>query len=392
MKLNKFSKTTSLIFAVLLFTTQLTSNYALAYDTNFYSSNDILFYDPDASAPACGSASTSLNGAANLEQIYNFLLGKGLSDVQAAGAVGNIAIESHGDPTVVQGGSHTNNPSTLTTSGHAYGIIQWDPGAKIVSTAKNAGVTGNIYELSTQLNILWWNLTDTTPTGTKNFISQYKSVTDVTKATEMFVAKVEGTTSAIPDRVAAAKLALSYLKNPSVSVTSGTSSADCSGSVAGSAVQTAVNYAWPTFHSAPYLVMKPSYAAATAVAQAAGKYVGGGIHPGVDCGGFVTRVMQDSGVDPNYNLKSPGGTVSQWNYMVASGKYTEIHPKTTTDMQPGDIAINSDHTYMYVGKVDGFSSTTASSSYSTSGLSWRTPMAGAEAPADPNYHWFRKVQ
>ena len=164
------------------------------------------------------------------------------------------------------------------------------------------------------------------------------------------------------------------------------STSPCNGAVAGNIVQTAINYAWPEYHQADYLEMKPSYKAAVSAAQIAGKYVGGGDNPGIDCGGFVTRVMQDSGVDPNYGGGS--NVVSQYEYVKNSPDYQEIINPTETDLRPGDIAIKKDlgHTYLYVGTVANFDNKKiASASY----LSWRSPMAGMERPADPDYYWFR---
>ncbi len=175
------------------------------------------------------------------------------------------------------------------------------------------------------------------------------------------------------------------------STTSSTSSnnTSCSagdGAAAGNAIQTAINYAWPDYHPAPYVTPKDTYKKALETAKKAGKYIGGINYPGIDCGGFVTRVMQDSGVDPTYG--GGGATGIQLNYAQTSGKYTEIHPKTTADMKPGDIAIknngSSGHTYMFVGTNPGFNSNIASAS-----LDERAPMAGHETPADPEYHWFR---
>lgn len=156
----------------------------------------------------------------------------------------------------------------------------------------------------------------------------------------------------------------------------------CSGAaIAGNAVQTAINYAWPTYHNPPYLTMKPSYAAAISKAQGSNEYVGGGSNPGIDCGGFITRVMRDSGADPDYNWGpgSPkqGNTEAQQAYMDAHPeKYDKLGAVTDTKtLLPGDIAINSTHTYMYVGKQTGFSGNSVSASYSETGDSWRSPMA-----------------
>lgn len=177
---------------------------------------------------------------------------------------------------------------------------------------------------------------------------------------------------------------------PSVtgSATAGTTSASPNCGSLGNVVQTAVKYAWPDYHPPVYLDMKPEYETAIRAAQTAGKYVGGGGNPGIDCGGFVTRVMQDSGLDPNYG--GGGNTDYQERYMREHTElYEPIFPTSTADMRPGDIAINDTHTYLYVGQVAGFNSDTASSAYSADGDGWRAPMAGREIPADPDYRWYR---
>jgi hypothetical protein len=169
------------------------------------------------------------------------------------------------------------------------------------------------------------------------------------------------------------------------------------GAVAGDIVKTAINYSWPDYHNAPYLNMKPSYKAAIDKAQANGEYVGGLSHPGVDCGGFVTRVMRDSGADPNYNWGPhdgrQGATPAQQAYMDAHpDKYQNLGTKNSTaDLQPGDIAINSEHTYLYVGKQAGFNGNSASASVSFTGESWRTPMASNAyfSNSAGSFTWYR---
>lgn len=169
------------------------------------------------------------------------------------------------------------------------------------------------------------------------------------------------------------------------------------GAVAGNAVQTAMNYAWPDYHPAPYLVMKPEYQAAINKAKAAGEYVGGLDHPGVDCGGFVTRVMRDSGADPNYNWgpndPRQGPTTSQQAYLDAHPeKYERLGPMTdTSKLLPGDIAINSSHTYIYVGKQPGFNGNSASASVSFTESGWRTPMASNAyfSNSSGSFIWYR---
>lgn len=176
----------------------------------------------------------------------------------------------------------------------------------------------------------------------------------------------------------------------------------CSGAVQGDIIKTAINYAWPQSARTlgHYTIKKPVYETAVQAAKAAGKYTGdtcfGG---GVDCGAFVTRVIQDSGVDPNYG--EGGDTLHQMNYMAANPqKYVEYFPKSTNDVQPGDIAVQNNgaihHTYLYVGPgltgTDGngapvpFEEPIASASQCN-----RAPMAGWEKPADPDYRWFHVI-
>lgn len=176
-------------------------------------------------------------------------------------------------------------------------------------------------------------------------------------------------------------------------VTSDPTSCSQASGTAQAAVQKAIEYSWPTYHKAPYFTFKPSYRKAIDKAISKGEYVGGGIHPGIDCGGFVTRVMRDSGADPNYNWgpKSgkEGNTFAQRDYMNAHpGKYKKLSVKSTKDLEPGDIAINDTHTYMFVGSQPNFKGDAASASWSSTGLSWRTPMASS-ASDFANYTWYR---
>ena len=84
-----------------------------------FNANDILFFDPcDELVCSTTTGSTgTLTGNDNLEKIYNYFLGKGLTDFQAAGIVGNISQESGGDPTIVQGGGSATDPSVSLLAG-----------------------------------------------------------------------------------------------------------------------------------------------------------------------------------------------------------------------------------------------------------------------------------
>lgn len=133
------------------------------FDKQFYSSNDILFYDPRANACAAGSGGgaldpkepTSLKGKDNYEKVWNYLTGRGLSPVVAAGVMGNLEKESAGmNPWGLEGASYH--------GGQGFGIVQWTGGRRppVEAALREAGIT--VYNdanrekgLLVQLNYLW---------------------------------------------------------------------------------------------------------------------------------------------------------------------------------------------------------------------------------------------
>jgi N-acetylmuramoyl-L-alanine amidase len=159
-------------------------------------------------------------------------------------------------------------------------------------------------------------------------------------------------------------------------------------------------YAYHEYKPAPNWDLKvegngsiPGYAAAVKTAQKEGRYVGGGAHPGVDCGGFVTTLLYDSGFEPKYNSSAKGGNVVA-QHAWADKNWKKLGSGSSIDvatLQPGDVAYTSDdgHTFVYVGKIEGFGSKIASASFSNTGESWRAPMAGHESPTG-SVTWYRK--
>lgn len=159
-------------------------------------------------------------------------------------------------------------------------------------------------------------------------------------------------------------------------------------------------YAYHDYKAPPNTTLKaegngdiPGYATAVKNAQKEGRYVGGGIHPGVDCGGFVTTLLYDSGFEPKYNSSAKGGNVVA-QHSWATKNWKKVGDGRSIDvgtLQPGDVAYSTDlgHTFVYVGKIPGFNSKIASASYSTTGQSWRAPMAGHESPTG-DVTWYRK--
>ena len=82
---------------------------------------------------------TALTGSGNVQQAYNYFIGKGLSDYQAAGVVGNLAQESGV------------NPASVGMGGG--GIAGFTPESKMTDWAKAQKRDPNL--LATQLDYLW---------------------------------------------------------------------------------------------------------------------------------------------------------------------------------------------------------------------------------------------
>ena len=356
----------------------------------------------------CNSASgstSSVSGADNEAKIWNYLIGKGLGPVQAAGIIGNFAIESHFDPTIQERGK--------TPPLGGYGIAQWtgtgrpgDPaGARRLNMIKFVQDAGNAVDLTTQtaappvdndklliaeLDYMWQE--------GQSALAQIRRETTPELAARSWMNNYERPLVRIqPSRERAARIAFNkYSTGGAVPVTATTTpgtTSSCtavSGPATGSLATTLKGYAWPDYHAPQYVQRMPAYALAVTQAQKAGKYVGGSVAgvPGIDCGGFVTLLITNSGFDPGYNYSGKGGnTISQEKWLVDN--WTAFNPASTADLMPGDVAINTVHTYVYVGDVPGFNSKVASASFSTQG-NGRAPMAGHETPANPSFNWYRK--
>lgn len=118
----------------------------LAADETFYSGNNILFYNEDARE--CTSTEIAASGD-NAGNIFNFLLAKGLNDLQSAAVVGNLMQES------------SLQPNALNKSSGAYGIAQWLGGRKDALLEKSFYHESDpdpSLELQVQLDYLWEEL------------------------------------------------------------------------------------------------------------------------------------------------------------------------------------------------------------------------------------------
>lgn len=382
---------------------QTTNPYKIL-QTPFYDSNDCADPTAEASADNCvndtsttcpGDNGGALVGDVNAQKAFLYFISKGLTPEQSAGIVGNLIHESGVDPTKQQDGSH----DPFTKNGVGFGLAQWTFTARQQPLNDLAKAQGKpVTDLGVQLDFIWQELTG----GYRQVLGQLRGAKTVDDA----VVIVQGNANnggpypgyerpkdevgSLPDRIAAAKAILTKFGS-SVPTTPTTPSAPpetggCSGgAVPGSIVQTALNYAWAT-NRGDICDEKPEYKKAIDAAAAAGQYTGANcdtdstLH-GIDCGGFVTRVMIDSGADPGYNYggklsagasNTTGGQIPYLDANSGPGKkYTKLGAvSSTASLKPGDIAINNDHTFIYVGQQPGFADNSASASQGT-----RAPMA-----------------
>lgn len=349
---------------------------------------DSEYYWPGQCISSSSSTSTTLVGGDNEQQAFNFFVGKGLSAVQAAAVVGNLMDESSMDPTVLQKGGDSQNPNDAGTNplDDGWGIAQWSPGGKIIGIAASLMITTPIYELSTQLNIVWDEMTGQSPTGVQDMIKTLESTTNLASAVTYFQVNFEGGVAGMRQVYAQQALSLygSSVNNSGSSTstaTSSTSSSACnttstavnctaasSSTSSSSSTSTSSNPTStldPTRQSVVCIAeqelatweSQPDYATAHFPYAATGllKYTQGWYEEW--CADFVSWVYNQAGdpLQPDPNWMIPG--VASIQSIGQEGKNFQWHPESSGYVpQPGDIAIHgSSHTNIFISSTGGVS-------------------------------------
>jgi hypothetical protein len=127
-----------------------------------------------SSSSSTGGPASALSGSGNVQQAYNYFLGKGLKDYMAAGIVGNMAQESGVNPTISQIGG-----------GGGFGIVQWTPPTALQAWAKQNN--RDVNSLSTQLDFLWYQMNSTE----KGALVAVQASTDAASAAQAFEQQFE---------------------------------------------------------------------------------------------------------------------------------------------------------------------------------------------------------
>lgn len=158
-------------------------------------------------------------GSSPKEKEWNYLIGLGFTPVQAAGILGNIGREGVYDPQSIEDGDEKVDPQThqlvgrtknyevfkqLTTPGQdGYGLIGFTPGLSLMKagvgggadwsgTAKVNVTKDNFYFISTQLDVVYGYMKNSTAPDGKNMLQDYTDkATSPSKGAEAFQDLVE---------------------------------------------------------------------------------------------------------------------------------------------------------------------------------------------------------
>lgn len=404
--------TTLLAASMFILSSLVTTPASAILDPRFFAANDINLYD-DECQDTSATGAVILAGEDNEQKILNFFMRKGLSLAQAAGIVGNMMQESGLKPNIRQGGRLVDENYT-PENGVGFGLVQWTFTARqkpLMDFTNAMGVP--VTDLGGQLGFVWeelngqWLKTLNKLRATEDPVEAAVVIHDEYEVSADSPAQVRavrgGNAQKIFDKYQDAPAlagagAEDELQNPGgspdgpepkPSQPGSKKNNDCksAGFAGGNFNETLKHYAWNEWKGMT-IEATQEYKDATARARSDGLYIGGISHPGIDCGGFVTLLVRDSGYDKGYNYDGKGGptsTQAQW----ASQNWETLGQSASIDvssLQPGDVAINAGHTFIYVGEVDGFESKIASAS-----LDERAPMADtAQQASQPGFTWYRK--
>ena len=421
-------------------------------DMFIYGENGIYYYNPKGSDSCAGSYTGGpivIKGTTIKEKIWSGLTSF-LTEEQSAGVMGNMQSESNFNPAQhevelmnrYQPGFDLGANEDVS---YGLGLIQWSFGRRVSmynyvggtdsalldffndynTYSSGYSVTGDVFLqlagddatnalLSLEIQFLKDEL-ESTYSGIFN-------TSTVDEATRYFLESVEipvnPTLESHPERLTQAEAIYSELAGSSPEGGSGSGGSSCN-TDSGALEEYVRKYVWPDYRKVDgqnYTNRMPDYADAVSGRQSTGQYVGGSVDgvAGIDCGGFVTTIMQESGYDTGYNgcqADYPdSANVAMQEYWLREGggaeSWERLNPNDENmdagDLQLGDVAFvgdytggcvaGGDHTFMFIGSLDGYETNIASASYDSGkgDFSGRAPMSGHESVS--GVRWYRKVK
>lgn len=289
---------------------------------------------PDSGDSACktGGGTTSLVGKDNEQKTWNFFKGKGLDDMHVAAIMGNISVESGFMPDRIQsrkgqkGILRSNDPNAAGDLG--WGLSQWTPGKRIYEIADRLNVKGAVYELSTQLEVIWGEYNSLTPTSHKGFLKGFLATKNLSDAVHYYSENYEGA-GIFGDRVNRAQSAYDRYGNGSVSAPTSSGcefqSADCQSAQGSAKIICAaekydiVSYIWGDGHAGG---AKWHSNCKTLSASC-----------GLDCSGLVNIAVYDA-----FHVDLMQNTASERAAIGKPGQPGKTWQRVTLDkVQPGDL-------------------------------------------------------
>jgi hypothetical protein len=347
---------------------------ALAFDLQFFSGNDIIYWDPDCKSSAGGTVVITGTASKSLEEFvdkygqmafdtgkrfgipYEAILAQGALEsgmgssglTQKANNFFGIKAGSSwtGDTINMQTGEQTSGGQgyTVNAAFRKYPTPQagWDGYGQFITENPR-------YKEALKY-----------PGDPLAYITAIKAAGYATDVS--YVSKVGGLINSITEyikktnkwppssEVAKTNTPTGGGSSPTSSSKSCTTSSSTGNGSSSAIVQTALSLAWPnrgkhngtakSLARDEYQIAMPKY----------NDYSNAGEDPWTDCGVFVATVMRASGADPKYVGR---GTGSQLNYVKTDPKYYAFIPKDTSELQPGDTMTLNGHTYIYTGPYKG---------------------------------------
>lgn len=296
----------------------------------------------------CGTSSTVLIGSDPATQVWNYFKGKGLDDNHVAAIMGNLKQESGYNPEIIQGGGTTKDPSNISVG---WGIVQWTPGSKVLGIAKKLKITGPIYALATQLDIVWGEMNSTTPAGATGFMAGFKAASSLADATSYFTTNYEAA-GIIGPRLTDAQQALKHFGGSGGGVpdaSTGAGGAGCAVSPDCASANGTAKILCAAKRYDPVSYQESTIGGHQGAAQwhKSCPVIGPSCY--LDCSGLVNLAVYDSfGVDLNENTTGERDHIGKYWKKIS---FSEVQPGDIAQVNPGHVII-VDH--LIGKKIDDF--------------------------------------